>query len=264
MRLSYTLLGITIFLGVILFTFQPKNVEGPRVTPVKVAERGFPFHELNHALNVAFPKGSTESGPRYDLLRAHPESLDRYLGLISEIGPQSAPHRFTRADQRLAYLLNAYTAGFLALVRDACPIESVEDPYWFKGLFWRVSLRVGGEETSLNELINKINMLMLSDRRAFLASYKGYQSDIPLRRRAWTPEEIESGFNELEEQLTSAPFVQREGDTLKLSVLYQWYERSFDPDPKGYLKRRKPKLFAGVKRVEFMPADLKLRGRCAP
>ena len=263
MRLSFTLLGVAILFGVVLFIFQPKNVEGPRVKPVRITEGGFPYGELNAALKVAFPEGE-EDGPRYDLLRAHPEALDRYLGLISEIGPRSAPHRFTRSEQRLAYLLNAYTAGFLALVRDACPLESVEDPYWFKGLFWRVSLRVGGEEVSLNELSNEISALMMSDRRAFLASYKGYRSDLPLRRTAWTPETVQSGFDALEAQLNAPPFVQRDGETLKLSVLYQWYEHSFDPDPKGYLKRRQPELFEGIKRVEFMRPDLKLQGRCAP
>jgi hypothetical protein len=263
MKLSVTLLVIAISLGVILFLFQPKNVVGPRVKSVPITEEGFPYQELDKALAIAFPKGEI-NGPRYDLLRAQPEALDRYLGLISEIGPRSAPHRFTRSEQRLAYLLNAYTAGLLSLIRDACPIESVDDPYWFKGLFWRVSLRVGGEETSLNELISEINALMLSDRRAFLASYKGYKSDIPLRKRAWTPEEIELGFNELEEQLNQSPFVQKEGEILKLSALFQWYEHSFDPDPKGYLKRRHPELFEGVKQVIFMPADLSLQGRCSP
>ena len=43
MRLSFTLLGVAILFGVVLFIFQPKNVEGPRVKPVRITEGGFPY-----------------------------------------------------------------------------------------------------------------------------------------------------------------------------------------------------------------------------
>ena len=264
MRLSLILLGVMMSLGVVLFIFQPKNVEGPRVTPVVVKQKGFPYHKLDEVLRVAFPLGERDGaeGPRYDLLRAHPESLDHYLGLMSELGPRNTPHRFTQREQRLAYLLNAYTAGFLALVRDACPIESVDQPYWFGGIFWRVSLRVGGEDVSLNDIASEINSLMLGDQRAFLALHKGYQSDLPMRRSAWTPEEVREGFNELEAQILAPPFVQREGDTLKLNVIFKWYQHYFQPHPKGYLKVRRPELVKGIKNIVFMEADRSLQGRC--
>lgn len=263
MRLSLILIGVMISLGVVLFIFQPKNIVGPRVTPVPVKQKDFPYHELNQALKVAFPQDDPQ-GPRYDLLRAHPETLDRYLGLMSELGPRNTPHRFTQREQRLAYLLNAYTAGFLALTRDACPIDSIDQTYWFGGFFWRVSLRVGGENLSLNDIASEINTLMIGDQRAFLALPKGYQSDLPMRRKAWGPEEVTAGLNELEARLLDPPFVQREGDTLKLSVIFKWYQHYFQPDPKGYLKLRRPDLVKGVKHVIFKEANRSLQGRCTP
>ena len=104
----------------------------------------------------------------------------------------------------------------------------------------------------------------MGDHRSFLALHKGYQSDLPMRRRAWIPEQVEEGFAELEEQLLSPPFVLREGDTLRLSAIFKWYKHHFQPTPKGYLKVRRPELVAGVKQIEFMDADRSLQGRCAP
>lgn len=263
MRLSLILLGVMMSLGVVLFTFQPKNIEGPRVTPVVLKQKGFPYHTLNRALKVAFPE-EEQVGPRYDLLRAQPQALDHYLGLMSELGPRNTPHRFTQREQRLAYLLNAYTAGFLALVRDACPLHSVDDPYWFGGLFWRVSLRVGGEALSLNDIASEINTLMRGDQRAFLALHKGYQSDLPMRREAWIPERVDESFDQLEAQLLAPPYVERDGDTLKLSVIFKWYQHYFQPHPKGYIKVRRPELVKGIKKIIFQEPDRALRGQCGP
>ena len=123
MRSTLTLLGVTLALGVTLFIFRPNNVEGPRVSAVQLSGGGFPYSELDAALKLAHPADDLDERPNYGLLREKPKSLDHYLGLISEIGPRSAPHRFTRREQRLAYMLNAYTAGLLAIIRDHCPIE---------------------------------------------------------------------------------------------------------------------------------------------
>ena len=93
-----------------------------------IKTKGFPYQALDEALQIAFPTSEEENssslGPRYDLLKKQSQALDHYLALISEIGPRSAPHRFNRREQRLAYMLNAYTAGLLAIIRDTCPFKA--------------------------------------------------------------------------------------------------------------------------------------------
>ncbi len=262
MRSSLLLLSVALTLGVALFIFRPKNIEGPRAPAIPITGSGFPYTELNAALRVAFPQDHRGRSPRYDALRAHPESLDRYLGLISEIGPRSAPHRFTRREQRLSYMLNAYTAGLLAVIRDACPIKSVEDPLLFNGLFWRVSLRVGGELLSLNDMAAEISSLAFDDSRVMLAVSRGMRANVPLRDQAWTPQNLEEGLAALESILLTPPYTERSGDTLTLGAPYRWYEHRFLPNPRRYVEARSPSLTEGIKRREFANIDTRLDGLC--
>jgi hypothetical protein len=262
MKATLGLLSISLLIGVLLFVFRPKNIEGPRAKPNVIKELGFPYKALSPALKIAFPSNSNAGGPRYDLLKKHPESLDHYLGLISEIGPRSAPHRFTRRTQRLAYMLNAYTAGLLAVIRDECPIQSVEDPYFFSGLFWRVSLKVGGELLSLNDIAAEISTLAYGDPKVLLAISRGMKANIPLRQTAWTPDNLVLGLASLESQLLAPPYTQRKDQTLILGAPFKWYEHRFHPSPKQYIAERHPQLTQGINRVIFADIDTQLDGTC--
>ncbi|MAD60458.1 MAG: hypothetical protein CMH49_02945 [Myxococcales bacterium] len=267
MRNSLILLSIAILVGLGLFIFQPKNVEGPRVSPQIIKTKGFPYQALDAALEIAFPQSpqgtDPQPKPRYDRLKEQAQALDHYLALISEIGPRSAPHRFNRREQRLAYMLNAYTAGLLAIVRDACPLQSVEEPYLFSGLFWRVSLRVGGEELSLNDIAAQVSTLSQGDPRVMLALSRGMQANLPLLPRAWTPDNLEKGLAELEKNLLQEPFVTKKGDELVLGAPFKWYEHRFTPSLKRYIEAKQPQLMQGVKRLSFAQINKNLDGICS-
>ena len=260
MKNTVGLLAIALVIVCSLFVFQPKNVEGPRVPAQTLKTLQFPYAKFNQVLKVAFPQA--ETSPRYDLLKANSTALDDYLGLISEIGPRSAPHRFTRREQRLAYMLNAYTAGLFAIIRDHCPISSVEDPYWFGGLFWRVSLRIGGEDISLSDLAAEISKLALDDPRVMLAVSRGMKANLPVRQIAWTPENLEQGFQELEAQLLHPPFTNSEGSTLRLGAPYKWYEHRFLPSPRKYIEARKNGFTKELTQIKFVSIDTSLDGPC--
>ena len=53
--------------------------------------------------------------------------LDRYLGSLSAVSPESDPQRFPRESDRLAYWINAYNAWAIRFVLDHYPFESVMD-----------------------------------------------------------------------------------------------------------------------------------------
>ena len=262
MRTTLSLLGFALLIGILLFTFRPKNITGPRAKAVAIKQLGFPYQELDKALDLVFPNPQETSSPRYDLLKEQPKSLDRYLGLISEVGPRSAPHRFTRREQRLAYMLNAYTAGLLAIIRDLCPIRSVEDPYLFSGLFWRINLKVGGELLSLNDIAAEISALSLDDPRVMLAVSRAMKANLPLRSVAWTPDNLEEGLTELEQLLLKPPFTNIKDHTLILGAPYKWYEHRFQPSPKRYIEARNPHLLEDVNTVIFESVDTQLDGVC--
>ncbi len=63
----------------------------------------------------------------YNHLKAHPEPLQQYLGLISMVGPTTQPGEFTSRSSQLAYFINAYNAGVLQAVLYRGIPETVHD-----------------------------------------------------------------------------------------------------------------------------------------
>ncbi len=63
----------------------------------------------------------------YNHLKAHPEPLQQYLGLISLVGPTSQPGEFPSRSSQLAYFINAYNAGVLQAVLYRGVPETVHD-----------------------------------------------------------------------------------------------------------------------------------------
>ena len=263
MKPSVILLCIAMILLMALYSFKPKGIDGPRVASVTVNTKQFPYEALDEVLAQLYPNGRSHPiDVRYDALRKNPKPLDQYLGLMSEVGPRSAPHRFTIREERLAYALNAYTAGLLALIRQHCPFDSLEDIYMFRGIFWRVNLRVGGELLNLNDLAAEINTLGQGDPRIHLALWRGSRSSLPPPIKAWRPENIEAELDALDQLLRTPPWVERKGDALYLGGPLQWYQHYFNPSPEGYLKSREPKILQGIERVFKAPINTQLDGRC--
>jgi hypothetical protein len=63
----------------------------------------------------------------YEHLAAHREPLDRFLGMLAVVGPQSTPGLFASRSSRLAYYLNAYNAGVLEAVLSQSVPETIHD-----------------------------------------------------------------------------------------------------------------------------------------
>jgi len=61
----------------------------------------------------------------YDHLARHRQGLERYLALISVVGPGSTPKLFPTRKHRLAYWINAYNAAALRVVLEQYPTETV-------------------------------------------------------------------------------------------------------------------------------------------
>lgn len=58
----------------------------------------------------------------YEHLAAHREPLERFLGMLAVMGPQTTPGLFVSRSSRLVYYLNAYNAGVLqAVLKQSVP-----------------------------------------------------------------------------------------------------------------------------------------------
>jgi hypothetical protein len=63
----------------------------------------------------------------YEHLAAHRAPLERFLGTLAVLGPQSTPGLFVSRSSRLAYYLNAYNAGVLQAVLSQSVPETMHD-----------------------------------------------------------------------------------------------------------------------------------------
>ncbi len=273
-RASLALVLVACALTLTLYTLRPRGVEGPRapaegVASARVEGRGFRYDALAEALTLASdptPCGDrAPSGafPCYAALRATPAPLDRFLALIAEVGPESAPHRFTRREERLAYYLNAHLAGLLALLRDRC--EGERDPrelMRWGGLYWRVSLRVDSKEVSLSDLAAEVSAASQGDPRVLSAISKGALGGVPMRRAPWEPTSLDEALKAVDEALLSPPLARREGGALTLGAPYKTYELRFSPSPLKYIEARRPALTQGVSAWSWAPEVRGLEGVC--
>ncbi len=81
----------------------------------------------------------------YARLASNREALDRYLGLISVVGPESTPNLFRTPSDHTCYYINAYNACVLRAVLQLYPMSSVhriDTPRLDQGFIFRVDRRV--------------------------------------------------------------------------------------------------------------------------
>ncbi len=81
----------------------------------------------------------------YARLASNREALDRYLGLISVVGPESTPNLFRTPSAQMCYYINAYNACVLRAVLELYPTSSIhriDTPRLDQGFIFRVDRRV--------------------------------------------------------------------------------------------------------------------------
>ncbi len=81
----------------------------------------------------------------YARLASNRKALDRYLGLISVVGPESTPNLFRTPSDQMCYYINAYNACVLRAVLELYPTSSVhriDTPRLDQGFIFRVDRRV--------------------------------------------------------------------------------------------------------------------------
>lgn len=245
----------------VTFWFRPGGVEGPRPEPVPVEGKGFDYSGLTEVLGAVV---GADGQVDYAALQADPGPLDRYLGQVRAVGPANAPHRFKSADDRLAYYLNAYNAFVLAAVRDHCPLDSVDALYRGGGFYWRVSFLMGGDEVTLSTLeTERIREVAKGNPLVHFALQKGAMGYPPLGREAYQPERLSAQLDALGERIAGDPrFVERAGDTLRLSTLFRDHGGGFEPSVEGWIGQRNPAAVEGKPTIEYRAFDASLNGRC--
>lgn len=128
-----------------------------RNDPAAAADGTGPFsHELFDRLlsRVVDDEGRVD----YTSLKQAPRELGAYYRLLSQVSPDSHPHRFSHRDDRLTYWINASNAAVMRTVLEYYPITTVSEvkPPWLfffmperSGFFYFQRPIFGREEISL-------------------------------------------------------------------------------------------------------------------
>jgi hypothetical protein len=195
------------------------------------------------------------------------DTFDRYVKSIEELSPKNNPDRFPGTNQSLAYYLNAYNA----LVFKGVLTRGPEQKSVWSGLisgygfFLGMSIVVGGENTSLKKLEDKVIRAEFQDPRVHAALNCASIGCPRLPREAFEP-------GRLDEQLDAAMtlFTGEERSvavndnkrTVSLSKIFSWFSADF----LGYERRlgtADPNLIDYVNRyrsaADQIPRDYRIR-----
>jgi hypothetical protein len=184
----------------------------------------------------------------YQSLLDQPLHLERYYFLLGKYSPDSHPEYFPTREHQLAYWINAYNAAVLQTVLRHYPIGSVDDvrapvPLRYvlprkAGFFVFQRIRLGERGTNLYWLENRVIRRRFRDPRIhFVLSCASagcpYLSAAPMNAAT------------LEEQLDGAARaflgdsrnvrIDHEQRIVRLSAIFDWYERDFRSDDGGTL-----------------------------
>jgi hypothetical protein len=124
----------------------PTILPRPELVPAKPPER-FDDSDWAEVLRRYVRGGMVD----YAGLAKDRQPLERFVAMISIVGPTATPHLFGTRQDRLCYWINAYNALAVRVVMERWPTQTIYDPllppveqgYWFK---------VDGQATNLAQL----------------------------------------------------------------------------------------------------------------
>lgn len=162
------------------------------------------------------------------------DQLESYLKVVSANPPD--PESWTEEEQ-IAYWINAYNAFTIKLIADHYPVESIQDlqpvvntsgvnTVWHKKFF-----KIGGQESSLDEIEHKILREQFKEPRIHFAINCASFSCPPLRNEAFTAEKLDQQLDEQAVRFINDPqrnVIQK--DEINISPIFSWFSKDFTRD----------------------------------
>ena len=181
----------------------------------------------------------------YAGLKAHPDDLDGYVGLLARVSPKNHPDQFPTREDRLAYWINAYNAFVLKGVIDAYPVKSVKEIKLLSGFFNRTRFTVGEKRYTLNDIEHGILRKVYGDPRIHAAINCASAGCPRLPRKAFRPEglggQLEDAMRFFVRESRNVRIDRPEG-AVYLSEIFKWFEGDFT----GWYSRKFGRDGAGI------------------
>ncbi len=190
----------------------------------------------------------------YSEIKKDPSSLDQLLDMASSISISK-----DQAKEYQAFYINAYNLAVIKGIVNAYPVKS---PLDIKGFFDKTTYHLGGKETTLNDLENKILRKNFPEeaRFHFVLVCAGLGCP-PIIAEAYTPKTLEKQLQrQTVKALNDPDFIKVKGNKVQLSQIFEWYKEDFTRNGSeiDYINTfRKEKIPEGVK-VSYYPYDWSL------
>ena len=203
--------------------------------PPDFPERGFSHESFERSLRKHVDAGNVD----YDAWHADAAAradLDRYLAAIAAYSPDSAPERFSRDSDALAYWIYAYNAFVIKAILDRWPLESVTDvkaPVEIirgLGFFYTLEFIAGGERFTLYRLEHDKVIAPSRDPRVHFVLNCGSGGCPIMRPELPTGDALEPFLAKAARDFVSEERnvrIDHERRRIYLSQIFEWYEKDF-------------------------------------
>jgi hypothetical protein len=186
------------------------------------------FDHTHAALERVLDGAVSTAGVDYGLVATRREKLDAYLGQVKAAETSG----WTDA-QKLALYVNAYNAWTLRLMLDEGPPNSIMD--LDGGKVWDTRrFPVAGRELTLNQMEHE-NARKLADGRVHAVVNCASKGCPPLPPEPLTAPGVEAQLDDAARRWASTNAFTLDGDTVRLSKIFDWYGDDFASEGTGDL-----------------------------
>lgn len=222
---------------------------------------------VDNSLYAALLKKHVKNGlVDYRGFKEDEAQLDQYLQVLENVDTKS----LTR-NERFAFYINAYNAWTIKLVLGGYPgIESIKDlGSLFKSPWKKKIVKIDGSVITLDDIEHQILRPRFKDPRVHFAINCASKSCPPLISEPYDGGSLDSQLD----RSVSAFLSDRknnyfEGDTLYVSMIFQWFSEDFNNGIIGFFMKyadedlkKELKAKAGDIRVSYLHYDWSLNGQ---
>ncbi len=188
----------------------------------------------------------------YKEIKANPESLNELLNLAKTIS-------ISKSDAKTyqAFWINGYNLSVIKGIVDNYPIKSPLDK---AGFFDKITYDIGGKNTTLNDIENKLLRANFPKeaRFHFVLVCAGLGCP-PIINSAYLPNTLDAQLQKQTElSLNDSNFIRLKGKKVSLSQIFEWYKGDFTQGGKSLVdfvnQYRKEKVDSSAK-VGYYPYD---------
>lgn len=177
-----------------------------------------PSHESWDVLVKEFVKKN--GNVDYRGFKGKETDLKKYIDYLASFTPSVSWSQ----NEKLAYYINLYNAGTVALILEHYPVESIKD---IKSPWGKARLRIGDDAVSLGHIENRI-LRKMNEPRIHFAINCASLSCPKLLNEAYTADKMEKQL-----QAATVNFINDPGknkiteSSLELSAIFKWYKSDF-------------------------------------